>query len=71
MNHDRPRELIDFLFIFSRLWLVRTTVFQLEPLWQVEVELDGTALPFSFQSICELEVELKDQPVQHQGVHDN
>jgi hypothetical protein len=39
-------------------WLFGSSIFEIESLRQVEVELDGSTLPFAFERIGELEVEL-------------
>lgn len=61
MNHDGSLQLVDFSLLaltFGTLGFIRTSELELESFRQVEVELDGSTLPFSFQRIGKLEVEL-------------
>lgn len=48
MNHDRPSELARRVALQGRFaFLLWAPIPQVEPIRQVEVQLDSTALPFS------------------------
>ena len=55
MDHDWSVEIGSLRAVPSG---IRSTVLEVEALWKVEVELNGTTLPIAFEGISELKVEL-------------